>query len=749
MSNDLWRWADPNGQQRTVRLDELRAALAEGVIAPNTPVWRAGWNAWQPAHDVPELTSASVGGANGVVLNIPPPPLAMVAVQHRYEATSNSILPSPASVRPAPGAEAEPPLPPAYVPLPARAPTSIHPSSGRLSAAPGSVSIGSSGRLSAPPSSASSIASSGRLPTAQLPTESGSVPTELSSSAVSLVPESAPRVDLSIPTAIGVPPPPELFAAAVAAAAPTPKSVAPPKSIAPPVPLGKPQTLVFTKVEELSDSSLLDDTSSSGFDAHAHVVSDTNGTYGLPGDVALPPPTDPTLHVEGSDDTAVEEAPVVARRAGLSLIFDDLNAIRNGRPPQNKFLIVAIGVVGLSFFIVFIAGVISLLGVLTSSHDSTAAASASAPTKKAAEAPAITSARAPTTTPSDVVAPRPSPTGTKTGLVFGDCVSAGDTKTIAPRATLLQSALEAHALGSSLAFGFATSSREAVALSLDPMTLAPTATVRARASGGDARRVTPLLVAGKLTAIPDVDRKTDRLVGRRVVATSALIDVGSADGSIVWAPHGRDSFAKLFDQGGEGNVDAIHAVALDSASGVAMTFRRGNSINIGVAKGDSVLDAAGELSTIAGLGQVGSPAIGVSGERVIVAWADRASASDDYGIRWTRVDVGASTSEATPFSVPEGGPGGQAMSPSVAPLGGGRFLLAWAEGPASNHQVRAITMGSDGLPSGAPITISTPGINAGQPAAVVGPDGRGAVAFLVAKGKSLEIRATPIRCPAQ
>ena len=94
MSNDLWRWADPDGQQRKVRLDELRAALAGGLIAPNTPVWRSGWRNWQPAHEVPELTSASLGGANGVVLNIPPPPLAMVAVQQEYEASAGSIAPA-------------------------------------------------------------------------------------------------------------------------------------------------------------------------------------------------------------------------------------------------------------------------------------------------------------------------------------------------------------------------------------------------------------------------------------------------------------------------------------------------------------------------------------------------------------------------------------------------------------------------------------------------------------------------------
>src|SRR3954471_5056345 len=92
MSNDLWRWADPDGQQRRVRLDELRAALAGGHIAPNTPVWRSGWRAWQAAHEVPGVPAGAVSAANGVVPNIPPPRLAMVAMQHEFEAKQGASL---------------------------------------------------------------------------------------------------------------------------------------------------------------------------------------------------------------------------------------------------------------------------------------------------------------------------------------------------------------------------------------------------------------------------------------------------------------------------------------------------------------------------------------------------------------------------------------------------------------------------------------------------------------------------------
>ena len=96
MSTEIWRWAAPDGQQRKVQIDELRAGLASGAIAPNAPIWRPGWKQWLPATDVPELTTSALSAANGVVLNSPPPPLAVVAVQHELESQgAESFRPPP------------------------------------------------------------------------------------------------------------------------------------------------------------------------------------------------------------------------------------------------------------------------------------------------------------------------------------------------------------------------------------------------------------------------------------------------------------------------------------------------------------------------------------------------------------------------------------------------------------------------------------------------------------------------------
>lgn len=123
-----WRWADPNGQQRLVRGDELRAALANGLIPPNAPVWRKGWLDWQPASDVPELVSSALSAQNGVVPNIPPPPLFVLAAQSAFEGS-----PRPPSVM-----GDEPPPPPRYLPAPLRPPAPPS-SSSSLSRPPPSV----------------------------------------------------------------------------------------------------------------------------------------------------------------------------------------------------------------------------------------------------------------------------------------------------------------------------------------------------------------------------------------------------------------------------------------------------------------------------------------------------------------------------------------------------------------------------------------------------------------------------------
>ena len=64
MANDeLWRWAEPDGKQREVTLEELRIAFSRGILVTNTPVWRKGFADWRPAVEVTELKASVLSGA--------------------------------------------------------------------------------------------------------------------------------------------------------------------------------------------------------------------------------------------------------------------------------------------------------------------------------------------------------------------------------------------------------------------------------------------------------------------------------------------------------------------------------------------------------------------------------------------------------------------------------------------------------------------------------------------------------------
>ncbi len=658
MSSDLWRWADPNGQQRIVRLDELRAALAGGHVAPNAPVWRSGWVAWQSANEVPELQSSALSAANGVVPNIPPPPLAMVAVQQAFEATGEEAfaLGAPADHRQGDDAPPPPP-PPNYVPDPVKpSPPTVPPSSRRGANAPGGEHTP-------------------RPPVLQMPS--------------------------SLPTTVGLPPPPELLAAVQARAASARPSAS--SREAPRTPASVPSDL---------------------------------------------PPLGPVVCDEESRDVSRESIPS-DRGLPWAAILDDVNAVRAGRAPKNR---IRLGVLAFLALMAFIALLALVVGALRGKPSELS--TAEPPLRSPAIAPAPLASGSGGSAPAEPASTARAPTGvvavpepqSKPDATLGDCVLAGEGRVVARR-VFLPAGVEVAAPGP-FALGFATDPQNGVAITVDAATLSVTSTVKARAVGGPALRTSPLFDKGKLLAVPDVEKKDDKIRVRRVVATIPAIDVGVAENSIVWAPHGRSAYSKLFAIEGEGAIEALRAVPLAAGGGIALAFRRGNAVFVGVAKGREGLVAEGALARLPGLGQVGSPSVTTSGDTIVAAWSDRATANDPWQVRWTKLKPAEVPDPPHTFSLPQGGLGSQAMSPSVAGLGDGRFVIAWSEG-TSSHQVRAQSVDANGLPSGAVLTLSAPGINAGQPQVAVGSGGRGVVAFLAANGKAYELVASPVSCAAK
>ena len=431
MSNDLWRWADPDGQQRRVRLDELRAALAGGHIAPNTPVWRAGWRVWQSAHEVPELTSSALSAANGVVPNIPPPPLAMVAVQHEFEANARGSFSPPRAHR---QSNDEPPPPPHYVPLPTKA--ELDPA---RRAELGTAAVGRAARAvdrgtpSVPP-----IA-----PTCSRPP--------------------------SLPTTIGLPPPPEMLALAAAQKA------------------QRGRTSRRSQPRQGSDDRGAQRLHAPRRQRPAAQRCPACTAHRWPGGGPpgyMPPPTDPIVH-EKQRASEHDRRPrrrrgsAAARRPQLTALFDDFKEMKAGRPPKNKLLVgVVAGARVLGPHLVPRArrqlvprqAERAAVGRTSASHVVLVVGDGDRRTaRRPREAPPPTATA--TTATFRRRRPPPSPTaetkGASTEGALGDCAMAGEAHVVSPRA-FVQAGVEAVTVPGAIAIGFALDPRNGQAVTVDP-----------------------------------------------------------------------------------------------------------------------------------------------------------------------------------------------------------------------------------------------------------------------------------------
>jgi hypothetical protein len=412
-----------------------------------------------------------------------------------------------------------------------------------------------------------------------------------------------------------------------------------------------------------------------------------------------------------------------------------------GHDPRAPYILAAFGIGGVLAFIGMVGLVVSAFRHKSDepAPATSAAATASPPAKHAV----------PTATATAAPAPVPAPPA---GALGAPCTLAGAAHVIAPRA-VVQSGVEATVVGSRLAVGFASREKEGFAVAIDPSSAIAAQTVRAH-SPDAIRRLVPIEGPHGLVAAADVDRRTDFLSGRRTIPAQHPFDLGFGGGGLAWAPYRSGEVDLLWTLEGDDPVEAIRAAPLDPThedTGWAIAFRRGSSIYAGAVNGGAALTSKGPLVKVASLGaQIGSPTVAAQDGAVLVAWADRAQPTDPWLLRWMRFAPGDATVEAKAFVPSEGGLGEQSMSPTIAAAGQGRFVIAWTEGPVSNHQVRAQTISGSGVPLGNAMGISDSGVNAGQAELAILPDGHGVVAYLAssgAGGKAYEVLATPIVCP--
>lgn len=893
-----WRWADPRGQQRLVRKDELRAALADGVIPPNAPVWRPGWKDWVPASDVPELMSHALAAANGLVPNVPPPPLFIVAAQSEFESHTPESQAHP-------GANVEPPPPPRYVPIPPHSSQPNMPGAGspppaaaHKASSPKPAPVAAKGEPKkkvnkstmlgiAPPSPdvvAAAIAASNATGSTGADQLKKALPQDAPASSRLGPDHVAPEAKRSDPppaktqhasTVVGVPaindprahpapaksdaPKPAPAAATVVGpeggppmkrptlilfggapqsgedgrASSAPPIVAPapgasPKKnsvtqappwdkgaveLGPEIPKNAPMPHLNRRPqendeEEVSASFLIESTDAGPrlvnpptakrqssippplkaksipppIPAAGKAVSKPppmpiaggtkrpppfvpnftpphtteRGIGPLP--VALSPAADTEPHGPPAPDAGEADAtnkydsqeaaviafhgksfltyldPFVAKHPKLAPTRDKLAAFEKGKP---RFVLPLLAGVALFVCVVFLGMIVK---AIFGGGGDTTTASTKTDSSASASPHATGATTAPTAAPAHTTTPPPASVSTT------PCSIVGSPKTIAGKA-LVPTGVEVVPTSNSILVGFASGTKDGLVLALDPSSLAIKAQTKTHA--GDAlKRVEPLPEGGRPQASANVDKKGDALSGRRTVPSSPSFDIGVANGSLAWAPRNTEKIANLWALDGSAPVEALRGAPLDGGGGIAIVFRRSGAIWLGVATGEKSL-TPGNLSSTQGLGPVvGSPVIASSGNAALAVWADRATANDAWGLRLQRWKVGDTPAAAEDFTPPAGGLGAPYMSPGVASLTGGRFLLVWTEGPAQGHQVRAVTIGADGQPQGEPLTISAPGENAGQGQAAVTADGRGVVAYFVSNGpKAFALAATAITCP--
>jgi hypothetical protein len=411
-----------------------------------------------------------------------------------------------------------------------------------------------------------------------------------------------------------------------------------------------------------------------------------------------------------------------------------------------KWFLVAVGAAGLGVAVGLFAVVASLVRSGETAGRSLEPVASASPSTSASEPSVVASTTGGAEVVASTVVPVVPPVAPPAPPV--PCTVAGSAHVIAPNATVAAGVEVVH-LGGDVALGFASSDLDALALRLDLDSLAAVASAKAHAHD-PIRRVTPTSgPRGALSLLVDADRQGDRVQGRRTVAADPALQLGAADGQIVWARANGGPGGELWHLDEGPSIEALRGATEGDGSErtTALAFRRGSAIWMGIAVGSAPLESKGQLTRVEGLGTVvGSPAVAINDGSVLVVWADRPSSEDPWRLRWTRFGTGSAPSTPQTFVPPAGGKGEQAMSPAVTSLTGGRFLLVWTEGPAAGHDVRALTLARDGQPIGAPLVISNPGVNAGQGQAGVVASGKGVVAFLESSGSAFQVAATPIAC---
>jgi hypothetical protein len=295
--------------------------------------------------------------------------------------------------------------------------------------------------------------------------------------------------------------------------------------------------------------------------------------------------------------------------------------------------------------------------------------------------------------------------------------------------------------GARAAIGFASAKDHALGITLEPKELKAEPAFDQAVSNTSILGVVPLVRSGKLEFA--VDPPPVKLTFARTVDAPKPFSIGVAS----------DGFARAVGASldviwpGKSDKPVITTPRVASANGHVVTFRHGGQegkVLTGRLNDDgtkkSELRAVETDATL-----VGTPAVAVNEQGGLLAFSAKKVATEPWHLEVARFAPAGLPERGAPVSIPQGGPGGEAISPAVEGLDRGRFLLQWTEGSAGNRAVRVQVLAPDLVPIGDAITLSSPDQNAGQGALWAhGP--RGLALFLVKKDTSHELWGASLRC---
>jgi hypothetical protein len=264
---------------------------------------------------------------------------------------------------------------------------------------------------------------------------------------------------------------------------------------------------------------------------------------------------------------------------------------------------------------------------------------------------------------------------------------------------------------SRVAVGFAQSDTYAIGITIDPRSFDRDQVFR-EFRKEKLSSVVPTIDDGKLHF--QVCRDGAVLGSARAVGGSPTFFLGSTDTGIARA-RGKGAPEPIWKLDDAKSI-TVPRVATIEGIGHAAVFRRGGKtgqVTMGWLTENG--KKRSELKEVPTGGEMtGTPAIAANEGGILTVFAALKAGAPGWSLELGTSKPGAVPATTQRFSLPPGGPGGDAIAPSAAALPGGRWLLQWTEGAPGSRVVRAQVLERDLSPRGGAIDLSPAGANAGQ-----------------------------------